>query len=435
MKATAHVLSYPLKRRPTSRTTLIGKRPLAALLALLISGWLAACSLSGGAPSQTITLVTIFPTSGASGAIGQAMSRAVDLAVKQNTALGNGYTLTATHVSESSVALGSDVAQAVVGKQVMGAIGPFDSAAAATALPALAQAGVATVSPTASLPGLTKADQAATEGLTFSQLHPTGKPSVFFRLTADDNIIATAAANLALASPQAHGLGAHSVFVVDDGSLSGKVQSGAFQNALKAGHGIVAGSRSINPDDEVSLQSAVSAIIGADPDSVFFAGDPSAAAHLRRDITQTGAPKLPLLIAGAAANNPAWSDEVGASILSGATTGLLSTQDLTKLPSANSFVSAYQNEYPGAVVVPQSALAYDAAMVEINAIKSLLAANKTPTRAAVLNAVAATKAEGATGQIAFDKNGDRVSPPAFAVYTCDSKGAWVYQASVPSIAG
>jgi branched-chain amino acid transport system substrate-binding protein len=318
----------------------------------------------------------------------------------------------------------------VTNAQVMGVVGPFDSLAAVAALPALAQTGVVTISPTATLPGLTKADQATTEGLAISQWRPQGKPISFFRLTADDNAIAAAAADLALASPQAHGLGSHSVYVVDDGSPSGKAQSAAFQAELKTGHGTVAGSRSVALGDEISMQTTVSAIVEASPDSVYFAGDPAAAADLRRTLTQTGAPQLVLLTAGAAADDPAWSDTVGAPVLSGYTVGLLPTQALTKLAGAQAFQTAYQSAYPGATVTPQSALAYDAAIVEIRAIKSLIAAQKTPTRAATLSAVTATNLAGVTGQIAFDKNGDPTAPPDFSIYTSDTKGIWTYQASV-----
>jgi branched-chain amino acid transport system substrate-binding protein len=428
MKASVSLMMFPPKRR-SAPVQHYRRWSLAALVAVLLSGWLAACSV-GPSSNHTISLVTIFPASGASGAIGQSMMRAVDLAVKQHTALGGDYTLTVSHVNESSVTVGPDAAQAVTNAQVMGVVGPFGSQAVVAALPALAQAGVVTISPTATLPGLTKADQATAEGLTFSQSHPKGKPISFFRLTADDNAIGAAAADLALAAPAAHGLGSHAVFVVDDGSPSGKAQSAAFQSELKAGHGAVAGSRSVALGNDIGMQTTVSAIIEANPDSVYFAGDAAVAADLRRTLTQTGAPRLVILTSGAAANDPAWGDSVGAAVLAGYTVGLLPTQALAKLSGAQAFQTAYESAYPGAKLTPQSALAYDAAMVEINAIKSLITAQKTPTRAAVLSAVAATKYAGVTGQIAFDKNGDPVTPPSFSVYTCDTKGAWAYQTSI-----
>lgn len=408
-----------------------GRRwPSLTLIALLLASWLSACGPSAGATDHTVTIMTIFPTAGASAAIGQSMRRAVDLAVKQNASLGGGYTLTVAHVDESSVTVGPDTAQAVANPQVMGVVGPLGSQAAVAGMPALAQAGIATISPTATLPGLTKADQATADGVSFSQLHPQGKPINFFRLTADDNATGAAAADLALASQRSHGLGAHAVFIVNDGTPSGKAQAAAFQNELKANHGAVAGNKTVTLGDEVSVQTAVSAIIEADPDAVYFAGEVSLAADLRRTLTLSGASQVALLVAGAAADDPTWSDTVGGAMLSGGTTGLLPAQDLSKLSGSQAFVSAYQAAYPDAAPTSQSALAYDAAMDEISAIKSIIASQKAPTRAAVVSAVASATYAGVTGQITFDKNGDPTKADAFAVYTCDTKGKWTYQTSI-----
>lgn len=109
------------------------------------------------------------------------------------------------------------------------------------------------------------------------------------------------------------------------------------------------------------------------------------------------------------------------------TTGLLAATDLSVLPHAGTFISPYQSTYANQPLVPESALAYDAAMDEITAIKAALAAGKPATRAAVLAAVASGKYTGITGTLAFNANGDATPPPGFSVYTCDVKGAWSYQ--------
>lgn len=414
----------------TSTVTRAGSRRLRALpLAIVLASLLYACSVSG--PSgTTLTIATVLPTTGASGAIGLSMQRAVDLAARQNATLGAGYQLSVEHVNEASVGAATTVAQVVANAQVIGVVGPFTSSTAVATLPALARAGVVAISPTVTLPGLTKADQATAEGLTFSQLHPAGVSNNFFRLVADDNAIGAAAADLALASSQDHGLASHTVFVIDDGSASGKAQSAAFQSELKAHQGVVAGSRSITVGDDINVQTAVSAIIMAAPDSVFYAGGVAGAAAMRQTLTQTGAPTLPILVAGDAANDPAWGTDVGNRVLGGYTTGLLSAQDLSKLPGAKDFVAAYKAAYPGAAVTPQSALAYDAAMDEISAIKSLIAAQKSPSRKALVSAVAAAKFAGVTGTIAFNTTGDPTTPSAFAIYTVDGTGVWSYQSSV-----
>jgi ABC-type branched-subunit amino acid transport system substrate-binding protein len=71
-------------------------------------------------------------------------------------------------------------------------------------------------------------------------------------------------------------------------------------------------------------------------------------------------------------------------------------------------------------------------MDEITAIKSEIAAGKSPTRDAVRAAVAASKYVGLSGPIAFDANGDGATPPGFAIYTCDIKGVWTYQTGLKS---
>lgn len=402
-----------------------------ALIALLLVGWLAGCKV--GAPStasKALSLVAIFPATGAQSGIGVSMARAVDLAVKQNASLGNGYTLSVTHLDESDVALGTSVSQAVGNAQVMGAVGPATSHGALAALPALAQAGVVTISPTAMLPGLTQASQATANGVVFSQLHPKGKPLTFFRMTADDGVAGAAAADLALASPQAHGLGAQSVFIVTDGSASGKAQAAAFTRELKAAHGTLAGSASFALGDAVGVQTVVSAIVDAYPSCVFFAGDAAAAAQLRSTLSLTGAAAMPLLLADSAAGDSTWATAAGGPLLATNTVGLLAGQDLTKMPGGKTFVAAFQAANPNAQVTPQSALAYDAAMDEISALKSLIAAGKTPTRAGVLPAVAAGSYTGVTGKVAFGPTGDPTTPLLFAVYSCDAKGRWAYQTSV-----
>lgn len=407
--------------------------PLCLLLlaALLISAILAACD-TAKPDDKTYSLVTVFPASGADAAVGQAMQRAVDLAVKQNAALGKGYTLTVTHVDEASVSDAGSAAQVVANAHVLGVVGPFRSDTAVTLLPTVAQSGVVTISPTATLPGLTQATAAAAEGLDFAKLHPKGKAVAFFRMAPADTVLGRAAADLAVAPAAAHGLAAQSLFVVDDGTPSGKAESAAFIQELKAQHGAVAGQQSLTSDatsGQSNAQSIVSSIVEANPNAVFFAGDIASGAKLRSTLSLTGAPQLPILAVGAIANDPSWAATVGVVPAAAYTTAILPAPDLSALKdaSAKTFASAYAAAYPDNDLLPQSALAYDAAMDEITAIKSLVTAGKPLTRAAVLGAVASAKYPGVTGTLAFDANGDRTPALGLAVYTCDIKGAWKYQ--------
>ena len=419
-----HALAARLRRLPRRLP------PIGALLvlgALLLAG-LSACS-SGTAPDKTLTLGALLPTSDVEGAVGLAMQQAVDLAVKQHAALPNGYSLTVTHVDENSLDGATAATMLANNSQVVGIVGPLESETALAALPVVEQAGIATITPAATLPGLTQADAATTEGLTFSQLHPQGAPVAFFRLPATDSALGKAAADVATASSASHGLGAHALFVVDDGTASGKAQAAAFRAELKTQGGSVAGQASLTPDN---TQSVVSAIIDAFPDAVFVAGGIAAGAALRSTLALTGAPQLPVLTVGPSADDPGWGAAVGMTAAAANTTAILPAPALAALPTpttVSAFTTAYQAAYH-TDPLPLSALAYDAAMVEIAAIKSVIAAGKSPTRANVRAAVAASKYTGLIGPIAFDPNGDNTTPPGFALYTCDIHGAWTYQTSL-----
>jgi branched-chain amino acid transport system substrate-binding protein len=399
------------------------------LLAVMLAAGLTACSGDKTADSA-FTIATILPMSGADAPLGQAIQRAVDLAVQQNATLGGGHRLTVTHVDEVAGALDQDAATLVADQRVVGIVGPLASESAVTLLPIVGQQSIVTISPGATLPGLTQADQAKAEGLDFAQLHPKGTPAAFFRLPQTDRTAGKVAADLAVATTQAQGLAAHAVFIVDDGSLSGKTLAAAFSQELHARQGTVAGQSSIALTTPDSAQAAVSAIIEANPDLVFFAGGTTTGAELRATLSLTGAPGLVILTAGPIADHPGWASAVGMPAAAANTTALLPAQDLSALSGAKDFVAAYRAAYPGAEPLPQSALAYDAAMDEIAAIKSLIASGKPVTRAAVRAAVATAKYAGITATLAFNANGENTTPISFSLYTCDLKGVWHYQRSL-----
>ena len=408
---------------PTHRTW-----RLASLAAVLLVAWLSA-ACTGPTVDKTYSIATVFPATGPDAAVGLAMQRAVDLAAKQNSALGNGYTLTVTHIDEAMTAGNSAAATLASDHHVMGIVGPFDSLTATTLIPIVQQNGIVTISPAVTLPGLTLADQASAEKLPFDQLHPQGKPNAFFRLPETDNTAGKIAADLALAPLDAHGLATHNIFVVDDGAPSSLALAAAFSQELKAKHGTLLGQQSIVAGSSDSVQSAVIASIRANADAIFFAGGIEAGGELRNALALSGVPQLVLLTVGHIAADPGWGAAVGLVPASAYTTALLPAQDISKLANVKSFVSAYQSAFAGKDLLPQSALAYDAAMDEIAAIKALVTAGKPVTRAAVLAAVTSAKYSGVTGTLAFDKNGDSTTPIGFSLYTCDTQAAWHYQTS------
>lgn len=404
---------------------------LVPLLLLLLCVGLPACS-GGGGDDKTLAIVTMFPTSGPDAAVGQSMQQAVDLAVKQNGSLNNGYHLVAQHIDEASPLREGSLDTALSNSQVVGIVGPYSSETAVAFLPAIATAGVVTVSPTTTLPGLTQSASAGAQGVPFDKIHPAGKPLSFYRLAPSDDALGKAAADMVVAPTGSHGLAARSIFLVDDATATGKAAAAAFAKELKAKGGTVAGQQSFMTGVSDNSTLVVNAIIEAYPDLVFYAGGLATGADLRTALTLSGVPQMRIVAAGPVANNPGWSAAVGQPVLSTYTTGVLPANDPGQLDSAKALTSAWQAAYAGKALLPQSALAYDAAMAEIAAIKTAIDSGKGVTRGAIATALAATKFDGATGTIAFDQNGDSTAAATFSVYTCDAKGVWSYQATLHS---
>jgi ABC-type branched-subunit amino acid transport system substrate-binding protein len=415
-------VSFPRQRRGLQ---------LAALLAGTLAVLLAGCTLPWvPKPDQILTIGTVLPETGPDAAIGLAMEHAVDLAVTQHAKIAKGYRLTATHADEEAAGLSATVRSLTANQQVLGIVGPFDGQDVAAMTAALAAQHLVAISASETLAGSAQAAPAPPKGST------TSAPSVsMLSLLPRGPAAGQAAADLAVATQSAHGFAASAVFVVDDGSAFGKATSAAFAQELKAKHGSVAGQQSIAAADPLSVQKIVSAIVAAQPDLVFFAGGTEAGAALRGTITLTGVPQIPMLAVGPMADNPGWAAAVGDARATGNVASLLPAPDLSALPAANAakanaFVAAYQKAYPGDQVLPQSALAYDAAMAEITAIQSRLQPDMAPTRAAVLAAVASAHYTGVTGTLTFDQTGALAAPSSFSLYTFGSKGAWQFVSAV-----
>ena len=400
---------------------------LAIVAVLLYAVVCSACS-NNTANSKALVIATLLPISGEAAGVGLALQRGVDLAVQQAN-LGNGYTLTTVHADE----IGNPaplIQQFDANSQIMGIIGPYDSATAKVIIPLVTNDQIATMSPTTTLPGLTQADQASAEGITFASLHPAGKPVAYFRLPENDNALGKVAADLATAPAAAGGVAAKSAFLVDDGSDSGKAQAAAFSLEFKAKKATVAGQKTITLGAQDNSQAVITAIIQAEPDVVFWGGGATSGAKLRDTLSLSGLPQMPIVTGGQVASDPNWVTAVGLPAAAASTLALLSAPDPSTLsaPAAKSAIAAYQAAYASTPLLPQSLMAYDAAMVEIAAIKSIIASGKDVTRGAVIAAIANIKYTGVTGAMAFDANGDNTLALGFALYSCDTAGKWSYKA-------
>jgi branched-chain amino acid transport system substrate-binding protein len=371
---------------------------------------------------QTLTLGVVLPLSGPDGQLGVAMERGVELAVRQNRVPAKGYQFAVSKVDEASATVGHDVSALAADKTVTGVIGPLESTTAGTLAPLVEQQHLATISMGVLLSSLTQPTPAEPDGVSYPSLGSNGGVLAVFQLVPAA-VVAKEAAAVAVAPSSAKGLGAHSIFVVGDGTPAGQQLSTAFVQALGSAGGSSVGTATVTPGDTQSAQVAAIAIIRADPDAVFYAGGTQAGAALRAALSLTGAPQMTILTTAPIAANPGWSADVGQSAAAANTLAVLPAQPAANSTSAMAFAAAYHTAF-GADAPPQAAMAYDAAMDEIAAVKGLLAAGKQVTRAAVLARVASTPYSGVTGTLAFDANGAPKTQPAYGVYSCDATGTW-----------
>jgi branched-chain amino acid transport system substrate-binding protein len=413
--------------------------PLALVFVVAVS--LASCGTTSGGTStnKNLIIATLFATSSTDAASQLPAQYAAQLAVQQ-ASLPDGYKLTVqTENYEAANGSGPDTSIAateasslVANSQVMAVVGPFNSGIAKVTIPIINQATLTMISPANTNPGLTLESYAAANGITWSTLHPAGLPDSYFRTPGNDVIQGKVDASVASSAP----INAKTAFVVDDNSVYGIGLANFFTSSFKTDGGNTVGSRTSITSAQVSnLSSLASTIIAANPDIVFFGGVTSGGgAALKKDLVDKGFNK-PMVGGDGIAGDPAWVTTAGASA-AGNTYGTVAAPDTSQLTSsaAQAFESAYNSFVAGKTdgqLAPYSAMTYDVANIEIQAIKNVINAGKAVTRANVRDAVAAINYQGLTGDIHFDSNGDNAGQRVFSVYyIAPNTSSWVFKDQV-----
>ncbi len=414
---------------------------LLALGVAALATALGACgttSTSNGLPGGTVCIGTELPTSGTDGSEGVPARNGVTLAVKQNPNLGSGYKLEERDFNDVSPQTGihdgptgaQNVQQMLGIPCILAFVGPFNSGVAGAEIPVAAGGGLAMISPANTNPGLTLQQYSATYGFNYATLHPAGKPNVYFRIPANDVVQGTVDAELAYNSTTGTppGLGEHSVYIVDDKESYGVGLADFFEAEFKTLGGTVLGRDEITASGASQIPALAAKIVATHPQVVFYGGVTSNnGGLLKAQLVQAGYTG-PMVGGDGIAEDPSFLTQAGSA--ANGTYGTVAAPDTSTFTSgaAAQFVSDYKaafNAAPG----PYSANSYDAAEIEIQAIKSVIAAGHAPTRANVLAAIANTNYTGVTGHITFDQNGDNAGNKVFSIYAVKS-GAWVFLESV-----
>jgi branched-chain amino acid transport system substrate-binding protein len=273
---------------------------------------------------------------------------------------------------------------------------------------------------------LTKADLAANYGIDFGTLHPAGKPESYFRLLGTDDVEAKADASVARSL-----LHAASAYVVTDSATSyNTFLANYFSQAFTEQGGAVIGTASVMTQDSTSVNTVVSAIVNSGASFVYFATIAAGDAGVFKAALAAQGSSVPMLCSNAVSGDPTYQQQAGAaSANSYATSPFPDRQALTGL-HAQDFISAYTGKYAGQphynlALIPFAALTYDATMIEITAMKQLIAAGTDVTRANLRDAVAHIQYDGVIGSVSFDANGD-ITAPAFSLYQIDASNKWAF---------
>ena len=372
---------------------------------------LAACGSSGKGSSssgssssgKTYTIAYEGPLSGGNAQLGLNMKYAVQLAINEANSGKSFGTLPfklkfSSQDDQGSATQSPTAAQALINdSSVVAVVGPAFSGATKAAEPFFHEANLATVSPSATDPGL------ATQGW-----------DNFFRVVADDNAQGPADADYIVKK-----LGDKKVFSIDDASAYASGLVGTFDTAVTTDGGTVthntapgttqcqAGTGNVQQYGALSQQ-----VKSANPQAVFYAGyycDFALLAKALRGAGYTGQ-----LASDDGSLDPHYVTQAGDTVAEG-TVASCACGDITQVPAGASFVTAFKS-LAGFAVGTYSAESYDATNTIISVMKGL---GSNITRAAIVNALHSVNYKGITKTVQFQSNGN-ISGTAVYVYQVKS---------------
>jgi branched-chain amino acid transport system substrate-binding protein len=357
----------------------------------------------------------------------QPIEDAVNLAVKQNQHLANGYTLKVINYDDASPEtldydpqIGAhNIEQMIRNSCIVGMVGPFNTDVAVAEIPIAANARLTMISPSTTLSGLTLRPYAEIEGWNFDQMHPPGEPLNFFRIAPNDVAQGLVAANYVFDD-----LGARNVYIVNDRERFGEDIVGSFAQSFEVKGGRIVGIDNLSNGNLSAIDSIVTKIIEANPDAVFFAGVVDGGGLLRAQLVTRGYPG-PFVGGEGIANDPGFMEVAGGNMANG-TLAVAPFSHPSQISSdvASQFFRAFAATYPGETPVPEAAEAYDAAMVLIAAMKQLIQADQPVTRSVMIEQVQHIQYAGVSGAISFDTNGD-IAHGIFSLYRVQNQ-VWTF---------
>ncbi len=310
-----------------------------------------------------------------------------------------GYTFKLAVMNDATATAGQyDPAQAATNARKMvsdhglvAAIGPEMSGSGKAMAPILSEGGLATITPASTNPDITNPKFAA-------EFMPAGK-AIYFRTVTTD----------AFQGPEmtmfmAKKLGVKSVYILDDSGAYGVGLADAFEGQAKKIGMKVMGRDRLDPKN-ADYTTTLTKIKAANPQALYFGGVDEAGVKLVKQAYQI----IPKMIKGGgdgmvapdiltAAGFPAaqgWYATIAAPHLVGD-------------PKSQGVIRAYKAKF-GIGPDDYALTAYDAGLIIIGAVKTLIAEKKPINKATMRDAIAASKTPTLQGVVEFDKYGDMKS--------------------------
>jgi branched-chain amino acid transport system substrate-binding protein len=308
--------------------------------------------------------------------------------------------------------------------------GTLISAAAAVSEPILNRAGMLMVSGADTGPALTDPRQRRThEPATFNHRWST---VTFFRTITTDALQGPAGA--AFMKSHVH---VRTYFLVDDRQAYGTTMAVRFRAyARRTFHLSEVGSSRINATTPANIAETADAVVGQvmahHPQAVYYGGDPTAGGALLERLRARG-------FTGPFLGGVRLYGQAFTTGNSPSETGSFATfVGPDPAATAGSFVAAYRRSFKGKAFGPYDAPSYDATYATLTALYAeaqadLLKGSIGSMRSHLAAFMAGVSFTGATGPIAFDKNGD-IRNKVVSTYVIRANG-WKYLGVAPGLAG
>ena len=381
----------------------------------------------GGGNKGTIAIGVDLPENGAAASGGLSTLNGIKFAVQKAGNSVEGWQLVLDNKDDAvqgkyNEQQGVTNVQALVAnKQVVGMIGPYNSAVGKAEIPITNPVGLTMISPSNTTPCLTHEQEPP---LPTCSYHPTdlrkGKPNNYFRVVATDDLQGPAMAQFAYET-----LNVKTVGVLDEKTVFGVGIAGSFDSKFKALGGKTIRD-SFDPATTNDWRNYLSRFNDGGAKAVYMGGtDDQKACQPRAQMSGAGLSSWPYLGGDGIQTTQCIDDAQDGAIGLYATTA---GADATKVQSAQSTIQEFKKTFTGANDFGAYTMqGYDATNIMIEAIRKALKAGKDPSktdafRAAVRDNVASINYTGVLGQYTFDKGGD-TSLKIISVYQVKDVGA------------